>query len=70
MKETTEITSAIQALTESATGLRDFYEELYGESIDEFDTSRESLVSVKSDLWRKFTSLQTMADELQSFKTQ
>ena len=69
MENTTEITDAIETLIGSATSLRDFYEELYEESIDEFDTSCESSVSLKSDLWRKITSLQTMADELQSFKT-
>ena len=68
MENTTEITDAIETLIGSATSLRDFYEELYEESIDEFDTSCESSVSLKSDLWRKITSLQEMAEGLKTIQ--
>jgi|TARA_B100001094_G_scaffold50444_1_gene46037 hypothetical protein len=68
MENTTEIDSAIETLTSSAKGLTDFYEELYGESISDFDASDEPTNSVKSDLWRRASSLQQMAEELQSVK--
>lgn len=68
MKNTTEIDSAIEVLTESAKGLTDFYEELYDESISDFDAAGEPTDSVKSDLWRRASSLQQMVEELQSVK--
>lgn len=66
MKNTTEINSAIETLTESAKGLTDFYEELYDESISDFDTATEPTDSVKSDLWRRVSSLQQMKEELEN----
>ena len=66
MKNTTEIDSAIETLTESAKGLTDFYEELYDESISDFDTETEPTDSVKSDLWRRVSSLQQMKEELEN----
>jgi hypothetical protein len=70
MENKTEIDNAVETLIESSHGLSNFYEELYGETINDFDALEESSVSVKADLWRKITSLQEMASELQSFKTQ
>lgn len=68
MKNTTEIDSAIEILLASAKGLTDFYEELYDESISDFDAVGEPTDSVKSDLWRRASSLQQMVEELQSVK--
>ena len=66
MKNTTEIDTVIETLTESAKGLTDFYEELYGESVSDFDIAAEPTDSVKSDLWRRVSSLQQMTEELEN----
>ena len=73
MKTKTEIETAIETLSAGAKGLTDFYEELYGESVNDFDdsvipTAGSLAASRKADLFRKIRSLQYMVEELQSLK--
>jgi hypothetical protein len=70
MKNTTDIDTAIESLSASAKGLRDFYEELYGESVDDFNFSEETASTIaatrKSGLLMKISILQNMVESLQS----
>lgn len=68
MKTSTEIETAIETFAGSAKGLTDFYEELYDESIEEFDHTEAQSSSAKSDLWRRITFLQNMVEELEDVK--
>jgi len=70
MKNTTEIDTAIESLSAGAQGLQDFYEELYGESVDDFNFSEETASTMaatrKSGLLMKITILRNMVESLQS----
>ena len=72
MKNTTEIDTAIESLSAGAKGLQEFYEELYEESIDDFDAAEETASSMaanrKSGLWMKVTILRNMVESLQTVK--
>jgi hypothetical protein len=72
MKNTTEIDTAIESLSAGAKGLQEFYEEVYEESIDDFDASKETAstmaASRKSGLWMKITILRNMVESLQAAK--
>lgn len=70
MKNTTDIDTAIESLSASAKGLRDFYEELYDESVDDFNFSEETASTIaanrKSGILMKISILQNMVESLQS----
>ena len=75
MENTTEIDTAIESLSAGAKGLQDFYEELYEESIDDFDASKLTAdtpttmaAQRKSGLWMKVTILRNMIESLQAAK--
>jgi len=70
MKNTTDIDTAIESLSAAAKGLQDFYEEVYGESVDDFNFSEETASTMaadrKSGLLMKITILRNMVESLQS----
>ncbi len=70
MKTTIEINTLIESLLDSAQGLRDFYETLFDESIDDFDASGERAGSVRSELWSKEFTYRELAGELEFIKDQ
>ncbi len=68
MKTNTEIDTVIESLLDGAEGLKDFYETLFDESIDDFDASAERAGSVRSELWSKEFTYRELAGELEFIK--